>query len=80
MKDQVGLSIQYYNYYNQLVNPEIAPCVASSYFSLPKELRSTIKGLLIYIQNKDNGYFRWGLVRYVNPVNKNLAKIRNVDK
>ena len=32
------------------------------------------------IQNKDNGCFRWCLVRYLNLVNKTPAKIKNVDK
>ena len=35
---------------------------------------------LINIQNDNNECFRWCLVRYVNPVTKNLAKIRNVDR
>ena len=38
-----------------------------------------MKGL-INIQNKENEYFRLCFVRYLNPVNKNSAKIRNVDK
>ena len=36
--------------------------------------------VVINILNKDDDCFRWCLVRYVNPVNKNLAKIKNVDK
>ena len=35
---------------------------------------------LINIYNKDNRCFRWCLVRYLNPVNKNPAKIRNNEK
>ena len=35
---------------------------------------------LINIQNVDNECFRWCLVRYLNPVTKNPAKIRNVDR
>ena len=38
-----------------------------------------MKGL-INIQNEDNECFRWCLVRYLNPVNKNPVKILNVDK
>ena len=34
----------------------------------------------VNIQNNDNEYFRWCLVRCLNPVNKNPAKFRNVDK
>ena len=46
---------------------------------LPTELRNPMKGL-INIQNEDNECFRWSLVRYLNPVNKNPVKILNVDK
>ena len=35
---------------------------------------------LIDIQNNNNECFRQCLVRYVNPVRKNIAKIRNVDR
>ena len=31
-------------------------------------------------QNDDNECFRWCLVRYVNPVTKNQAKIKNIDR
>ena len=42
-------------------------------------IKNSMKGL-IDIQNKDNEYFRWFLVRYLTAGNKNPAKIRNVDK
>ena len=35
---------------------------------------------LINIQNEDNECFRWCLVRYLNTVNKNPAKIKKTDK
>ena len=38
-----------------------------------------MKGL-INVQNEDNECFRWCLFRHVNPINKNPAKIRNIDK
>ena len=38
-----------------------------------------MKGL-INIQNEDNECFSWWLVRFLNLVNKNPAKIRNVTK
>ena len=38
-----------------------------------------MKGL-INIQNEDNDYFKWCLVRYLKPVHKYLARIGNVDK
>ena len=37
-----------------------------------------MKGL-INIQNEDNECFRWCLARYLNFVNKNPGKIRNID-
>ena len=38
-----------------------------------------MKGL-INIQHDDNECFRQPLIRYLNPVNKNPAKITNLDK
>ena len=38
-----------------------------------------MKGM-IDIWNNDNECFRWCLVRHLNPVNINIAKIRYVDK
>ena len=35
---------------------------------------------LINIKSNNNECFRWCLVRYLNPVNKNPAKIRNNDR
>ena len=64
---------------HQLVISEINPCKESSYFPVHKELRYLMKGL-INIQNEDNEYFRWCLVRYFNSIKKNQAKITNVDR
>ena len=64
---------------HQLVISEIASCKECSYFPLPKKLRNPVKGSA-KIKNEGNECFRWCLVRYLNPVNKNPAKIRNVDK
>ena len=47
-------------------------------FSLPKELRNQMKALL-NIENEEYEYFIWYLVRFLNTVNKNPVKIRNVD-
>ena len=58
----------------QLVISEIAPCEG-----LPKELRTPMKGQ-INVQNEDNEWFRWCLVKWLNTVNKKPAKIRNVAK
>ena len=79
--------LQYYQYLSicisvlqlQLVMLEIIPYERSFYFPLPKELKNLMKGL-INILNKDNECFRWCLVRYLNPVNENSARNRNVDK
>ena len=53
------------------------------YFALPKGLRYPMKRL-INIKKKqkknDKECFRWCLVRYLYLVNKNLAKIRNINK
>ena len=58
---------------HKLVISEISIRERSSYFPLPKELINPMKGWS-NIQNEDNECFRWCLVRYLNPVNKNLAK------
>ena len=58
---------------------KIARCKVISYFPLPKLLINSMKGL-INIENEDSGCFRWCLGRYLNPVNKNPAEIRSVDK
>ena len=39
-----------------------------------------LKQGLINVQNEGNECFRWCLVRYLNPADKNTAKIWNVDK
>ena len=77
MKDQVRI----FNSINQheLIISEIAFSDGSFYFPLPKELRNPKKEQ-INIQNKDNECFRQGFVRYLNPINKNQKKIRNIDK
>ena len=63
---------------HRLIISEIAPCEGSSYFPLAKQDKNPMKGL-INIQHKDNECFRWRLVIYLNPVNKNPAKNTNVD-
>lgn len=77
MKDQVGLVIQYYNidfvFQKSLLVKEV---LISHYL---KKLRNPMKGL-INTQSKNNKCFRWSLVRCLNPVNRNPAKSRNVDR
>ena len=51
-----------------------------SYIKLPKKLDHPRKGL-INIQNiDDNRCFKWWFVRYLNPEDHNLRRIRNTDK
>ena len=63
----------------QLVILKITLSEEIYYFLLLKELGNPMKGL-INIQNEDNECFRWCLVTYLNPVNENPAKIKNVDE
>ena len=66
---------------HQLVISEITPCEGSSYFPLPKELRDPIKGSWMTAKDyKDNECFRSCLVRHLNPVSKNPAKMRNAEQ
>ena len=56
------------------------PLAGSSYIKLPKELNYPRKGL-INIQNvDDNEYFKWWLVRYLNPADHNSRRISKPDK
>ena len=63
---------------HQLVISEITPCEGSSYFPLPKERRNS-RERVSNVQNKNNEGFKRCLVISLNPVNKNPAKIRNID-
>ena len=67
MKVWVIVFIQYCN---------INPLSPNSLFLLPQEPDNSMEGL-INIQNEDNEckIFRWCLVRNLNSVHKNLAKI-----
>ena len=50
------------------------PLAGSSYIKLPKELNHPRKGL-INIQNiDDNKYFKWSIVRYLNPAKSSRSK------
>ena len=56
------------------------PLVGSSYMKLSKELDHSKKGL-INIQNiDDNECFKWCLVRYLNPTDRNPGRITEADK
>ena len=56
------------------------PLAGSSYIKFPKELAHSRKGLINTQKIDDNGYFKWCLVRYLNPVDHHLARIRKADK
>ena len=56
------------------------PLAGCSYIKLPKELNHTRKGL-INVQNSDeNEWFKWSIVRYLNPVDCNAAKLQTLIK
>ena len=52
------------------------PLVSSSYIQLPAELRNSSGGL-VNIENEDNEGFRWCHIRYLNPQEKDLQRIKN---
>ena len=49
------------------------PLTGSSYIKLPKELDHPRKGLINIQNTDDNEYFKWCLVRYLNPVDHHPA-------
>ena len=56
------------------------PLAGSSYIELPKALNHPRKGL-INIQNiDDNECFKWSMVRYLNPTDRNPATITKAAK
>ena len=55
------------------------PLAGSNYIKLPKELDHPRKGLIDMQSIDDHEYFRWIIVRYLNPANRNPARITNAD-
>ena len=55
------------------------PLSGSSYMNLPVELKSRRKKL-INIKNKDQKYFLWCHVRYINPSKEHSERSRKIDK
>ena len=53
--------------------------VSSSSIELPKQLSSSMKGL-INLRNKDDKCFLWCHVRHLNPVSDHASRIKRVDK
>ena len=52
----------------------------SSYIKLPKELDHPRKGLINIQNTDDNECFKWCLVRYLNPADRNPARITKANK
>ena len=65
------------NHYLNVV--QYQPMKGSSYIELPQELRHHRKGL-INMKNKDNEFFRWCHIRYLNPQDKDPQRIKKSDK
>ena len=66
----------------EAINIDIAnydPLAGSSYITLPPELNNSVKGL-INLKKKDNECLKWCHVRFINPQNKNLERIKKQDK
>ena len=55
------------------------PVKGSSYIALPTELKYSTKGL-INIKNKDNEYFRWCQIRFLNPQGKDPKRLKRDDR
>ena len=55
------------------------PLAGSSYFTLPLELKNSMKGL-INPKNKNNKCFKWCHIRFINPQSKNSERINKQDK
>ena len=56
------------------------PLFGSSYIKLPKELDHPRKGLINFQNINDNECFKWSIVRYLNPVDRDPTRIPKADK
>ena len=66
--------------YHNISIPNYSSLGENNYIKLPKELDHLRKGL-INIQNiDDNECFKWSLVGYLNPADRNPARITKADK
>ena len=75
-KVQAGLWIQL-----QTINiSKYNPLAGSSYIKLLKELDHPRRGLINIRNFDDNECFKWSLIRYVNPADRNPARIAKADK
>ena len=56
------------------------PLAGSSYIKLPKELHHPRKGLINIENTDDNECFKWSIVRYLDPADRNPASFTKADK
>ena len=56
------------------------PLAGSSYIKLPKELDHPRKGLINIQNTDDNECFKWCLVRYLNPADRNPVRITKANE
>ena len=56
------------------------PLSGSRYIKLSKQVHYSRKCLIIIHNKDDNKCLKWCLVRYLHPEDKNLARIRKIDK
>ena len=63
---------------HHVVISEIVPDEGNPYFSLPKVVGNSLKGVA-NIQKEKDKCFRWCFIRYLNSANKAPSKMRNDD-
>ena len=56
------------------------PLAGSSYIKLPQKLYHPRKGLINIQNTDDNEWFKWSLVKYLNPTDHHPARITKSDK
>ena len=56
------------------------PLAGSSYIKLLKELDHPRKGLINIQNTDDNEWFKWSLVKYLNPTDHHSARITKAEK
>ena len=70
-------------YFKEVIRLEIhivdyKPLKGETYIPLPEFLQK--KKAIINLQNKDNKCFLWSILRYLNPVQKNAVRLRDLKK
>ena len=56
------------------------PLAGNMYIKLPKELDHPRKRLINIQDIDDNAYFKWSIVRYLNPASHHPVRITKADK